>query len=161
MTGDTAATVTADITIAATPDTVYALITDLAVLAELAEETTAMHWVRGGSAQPGAVFKGTNRNGRHRWTTTCTVSEAAAGRAFSWAVTTGPVRIARWRYAIEAGTGDCRVTESMWDDRPWWLRRIAVLLTGTSDRESVNADHMRVTLQRLKARAEAPAPPSR
>lgn len=152
---DGPATVTAGLTVAAAPETVYALITDLPELAELAEETTAMQWVSGDSARPGAVFKGSNRNGRHRWTTTCTVAAATPGRVFSWDVTSGPVRIARWRYDIEpAGTG-CRVTESMWDQRPWWLRRVAVLLTGISDRESANADHIRVTLQRLKARAES------
>ena len=149
------ATVTADIAVAAAPETVYALITDLPQLAELAEETTAMQWVSGDSARPGAVFKGSNRNGRHRWTTTCTVSAATPGQVFSWDVTSGPVRIARWRYDIQPDGAGCRVTESMWDERPWWMRRIAVLLTGISDRETANGDHMRVTLQRLKARAES------
>lgn len=114
-----------------------------------------MQWVSGDSARPGAVFKGSNRNGRHRWTTTCTVAAATPGRVFSWDVTSGPVRIARWRYDIEPDGADCRVTESMWDERPRWLRRIAVLLTGISDRESANSEHIRVTLQRLKARAES------
>ena len=155
MMAESPATVTADIAVAAAPETVYALITDLPQLAELAEETTAMQWVSGDSARPGAVFKGSNRNGRHRWTTTGTVSAATPGQVFSWDVTSGPVRIARWRYDIQPDGAGCRVTESMWDERPWWMRRIAVLLTGISDRETANGDHMRVTLQRLKARAES------
>lgn len=157
MTSTAPATLSTDISVGATAEAIYRLITDLPVLAELAEETTAMHWVSGDSASAGAVFKGDNRNGRHSWTTTCTVSEATPGRAFSWRVSSGPVRIARWRYAIEPapdGAG-CRVTESMWDDRPWWLRRFGVLLTGTPDRRATNAEHMELTLQRLKARAES------
>ena len=42
----------------------------------------------------------------------------------------------------------------MWDQRPGWLRRIGVYLTGVPDRESANSEHIKVTLQRLKARAE-------
>ena len=49
----------------ARPEALYSLITDLPTLAELAEETTAMRWTKGDSARPGAVFKGSNRNGRH------------------------------------------------------------------------------------------------
>ncbi|MDT4948895.1 MAG: hypothetical protein QOJ37_1490, partial [Pseudonocardiales bacterium] len=49
--------------IAATPASVYALITDLKVLAELADETAVMRLNKGSAVAPGAVFRGTNRNG--------------------------------------------------------------------------------------------------
>ena len=137
MTARPAATIAVDTPVAATPDAVYDLITDLSTLAQLAEETEAMRWVSGDRARPGAVFKGDNRNGRHTWTTTCTVTDAQPGRAFAWDVR------------------GSRVTECMWDNRPWWLRRFGVVLTGTPDRAASNADHMRVTLQRLKAHAES------
>ncbi len=58
------AAASADVTIAASPEAVYALITDLQTMATLAEETHAMEWVTGNAAAPGAVFKGHNRNGR-------------------------------------------------------------------------------------------------
>jgi uncharacterized protein YndB with AHSA1/START domain len=148
-------TVTADTTVNADPDTLYRLITDLPTLAALAEETTAMRWTKGDSVRPGAVFKGTNRNGSRSWTTTCTVTEAEPGRVFAWDVRSGFVPIAHWRYEITPGDNDCRVTESMWDHRPGWFRGIASRATGVYDRESANADHIRMTLQRLKARAEA------
>lgn len=150
--------VSADITINARADTVYSLITDLATLAELAEETTAMRWTRGDSAQRGAVFKGSNRNGSHTWTTTCNITEAEPGRLFAWDVHSGPVPVARWQYEITPSDTECHVTESMWDHRPGWLRRIGRYLTGVPDRESANADHMRVTLQRLKETAERGEP---
>ena len=148
--------VSADITINARPDALYSLITDLPTLTELAEETTAMRWTKGDKARPGAVFRGSNRNGRHRWTTTCTVTEAEPGRLFAWDVRSGSVPIAHWRYEIVPGEATAQVTESMWDHRPGWFRRIGVYLTGVPDRESANNEHIKVTLQRLKARAESP-----
>ncbi len=147
--------VSADTTIDSGPETLYGLITDLPTLAGFAEETISMRWTSGDSARPGAVFRGSNRNGRHTWTTTCTVTDAEPARAFAWDVRSGPVAVAHWRYEITPEDGRCRVTESMWDTRPWWLRKVAVYLTGVADREAANAEHMRLTLQRLKEHAES------
>jgi len=148
-------TVSADIEINADPDTVYRLITDLATMAQLADEAYAMQWVKGDSARPGAVFKGRNRNGSRKWTTRCTVTAAEPGRAFAFDVHGGPVRAAHWRYEIEPTSTGCRVTESTWDHRPGWLKVAGGLLTGVSDRTGANDKHIRATLERLKQRAEA------
>jgi hypothetical protein len=83
---NTAPSATGSTEIAAAPEAVYVLITDLQVLAELAEETAVMRWHKGEKAAPGAVFKGTNRNGWRRWTTTCTVTDAEPGRRFAFLV---------------------------------------------------------------------------
>jgi Polyketide cyclase / dehydrase and lipid transport len=155
MAAQGAPAISTGIDIDAPGDDVYTLITDLPTLAELAEETVAMHWKNGDSARPGAVFRGDNRSGSHTWTTTCTVTTASPAVGFAWDVSSGPVRIAHWRYDIAERPGGCRVTESMWDNRPWWLRRLAYRLTGIRDRDVANADHIRLTLERLKARAEA------
>src|SRR4051812_4589659 len=113
----------ADVTIEAAPDAVYALITDLPTLASLGEEVHAMQWRKGTAAQPGAVFKGENRNRSHKWTTTCKVTEAVPGRTFAFDVSYLGLPIARWRYDIEAADGGgCRVTEQTWDRRPAWFR---------------------------------------
>src|ERR671938_268524 len=88
------------VSVDASPDAVYSLITDLASLAELAEETAAMRWTKGTRAAPGAVFRGTNRNGIRRWTTTCTVTEAEPGRRFAFDVRHTVVPISRWEYDI-------------------------------------------------------------
>ena len=42
----------------------------------------------------------------------------------------------------------------MWDRRSSLLKSTAHLLTGIRDRVGANEEHMRVTLERLKARAE-------
>lgn len=144
------------VTISAQPSIVYALITDLATMASLAEEADEMRWHKGSAATPGAVFKGHNRNDSHTWTTKCTVTEADPGRTFAFDVhTAGIVPVSHWRYDIEPADGGCTVTESTWDRRPRWLRKPAARATGVSDRTAANTEHIERTLQRLKERAEA------
>ena len=147
-------TATGRIEIAASPQRVYDLVTDLAAMAEIAEETAALKWRRGSTAEPGAVFRGTNRNGWRRWTTTCTVTDAEPGRRFAFEVRHTGVPIARWQYDIEADGTGCTVTESTWDRRPSWFAPLAGRVTGTPDRDSRNTRHIEATLKRLKEHAE-------
>ena len=145
----------ADVTIDADPSRVYHLITDLPTLASLAEENEAMAWQKGNEVAPGAVFKGTNRNGSHRWSTTCTVTDAEPGRVFAFDVSYFGLPIAHWRYDIATDGGGCRVTEGTWDRRPGWFSKMAWVGTGVRDRDAANAEHIKVTLARLKEKAEA------
>jgi hypothetical protein len=152
----TAPSATSTVEIAAAPATVYALITDLGAMADIAEETSVMRWQKGASgAAPGAVFKGTNRNGWRSWTTTCKVTAADPGQRFAFEVSHTGVPISRWQYDIEPAGEGCTVTESTWDRRPGWYKRPAGLVTGVMNRAGANADHIAATLQRLKARAES------
>ena len=114
-----------------------------------------MEWQKGSSAVPGSVFKGHNRNGSKTWTTSCTVTEAEPGRTFGFAVKSSIVPIAHWRYDITETANGCRVAESTWDNRPGLLKLFAASLTGGADRDAANAENIRLTLERLKARAEA------
>jgi hypothetical protein len=154
MTDLAAASAQADITIDADADTVYRLITDLPTLASLAEEAHAMEWRTGQAVRPGAVFKGHNRNGAHKWSTTCTVTDAEPGRTFAFDVKYTVLPIAHWRYDIVPDGAGCRVTERTWDRRPGWFAKTAKLATGVSDRDAANAAHIKLTLQRLKEKAE-------
>jgi hypothetical protein len=150
--------VTAAVKIDAGPDVVYRLITDLPTLTSLVEEPVAMEWRKGSAVGPGAVFVGHNENGGHRWTTKCTVTDAEPGRVFAFDVRYTVIPIARWQYDIVdlgAADGGCQVTESTWDRRPGWFRKIAPRATGVADRGAANAEHIRLTLQRLKRHAEA------
>lgn len=147
--------VTATVRIDARPEVVYRLITDLSTLASLAEEATAMEWRKGDAVRPGAVFTGHNQSGSRRWSTKCTVTDAQPGRLFAFDVSHTVIPVARWRYDIVATEGGgCEVTESTWDRRPKWFRKVAGKATGVSDRAAANAEHIRLTLQRLKQRAE-------
>jgi hypothetical protein len=150
-----AASAQAEVTIDADANTVYHLITDLPTLASLAEENEAMSWRKGDTAAPGAIFKGANRNGFRRWTTTCTVTDAEPGRVFAFDVSYFGVPISHWRYDIAAEAGGCRVTEGTWDRRPGWFVKPGRLATGVSDRDGANSEHIKLTLARLKEKAEA------
>lgn len=147
-----------DVIVDAPPDAVYALITDLPTLAELADEATAMEWRKGHTAvAKGAVFVGHNRNGGKQWSTTCTVTDAEPGRTFAFDVKSLVIPVAHWRYDLEpTADGGCRVVESTWDRRPGWFRKVASMATGVSDRDGTNAANIQATLQRLKQRAEQP-----
>lgn len=147
--------VTASVQVAARPDLVYRLITDLPTLASFAEEAVAMEWRQGDAARPGAVFTGHNESAKRRWSTKCTVTDAEPGRIFAFDVRHSMLPIARWQYDIVAIDGGCRVTESTWDRRPGWFRKIAGKATGVPDRVAANSEHIRLTLQRLKQRAES------
>jgi Polyketide cyclase / dehydrase and lipid transport len=156
MTQPAAPTAGAEVTIDADPSAVYALLTDLPTLAKLGDEVTTMEWRKGTCARPGAVFKGNNRNGARRWSTTCTVTDAEPGRAFGFDVRYTVLPISHWRYDIEqVDGGGCRVTERTWDRRPGWFKTPARLTTGVPDRTAANAAHIETTLQRLKEKAES------
>jgi hypothetical protein len=154
MTDQEPASAQAEVSIDAPPDNVYALVTDLPTLASLAEETRAMEWRNGDTAGPGAVFKGHNRNGVFRWSTTCTVTDAEPGRVFAFDVRYFGVPVARWRYDIAGSDSGCRVTERTWDRRPGWFSKTAWIGTGVRDRDAANAEHIKLTLQLLKDKAE-------
>jgi hypothetical protein len=154
MTDQEPASAQAEVSIDASPDNVYALVTDLPTLASLAEEAQAMKWRKGDAARPGAVFKGHNRNGIHRWSTTCTVTDAEPGQVFAFDVRYLGLPIARWRYDIAGAEGGCHVTERTWDRRPGWFTKTAWIGTGVRDRDAANAEHIKLTLKRLKEKAE-------
>ncbi|MGV7986385.1 SRPBCC family protein [Mycobacterium kansasii] len=147
--------VSATVQINASPQRVYGLITDLPTLASLAEEAVSMELRKGDGVRKGAVFVGHNENGGRRWHTTCTVTDAEPGRTFAFDVRSAVIPVARWQYDIVASGGGCRVTESTWDRRPRWFRKIAGMATGVGDRAAANAEHIQLTLRRLKQRAEA------
>ncbi|OBK09882.1 SRPBCC family protein [Mycobacterium asiaticum] len=146
--------VSATVQISAAPEVIYGLITDLPTLAALAEEATSMELREGDAVAEGAVFVGHNENSGKRWTTKCTVTDAEPGRTFAFEVRHTVLPIARWQYDIEEHADGCRVTESTWDRRPGWFRKIAGKATGVQDRNAHNRKNINLTLQRLKERAE-------
>ncbi|MFC0115579.1 SRPBCC family protein [Kibdelosporangium aridum] len=149
-------TATGQITVDATPETVYQLISDPASLAGIAEETVDCKLLDGAaSATVGTRFRGVNRRGFRRWSTVSTVTDAAPGRQFAFNVASLGIPVARWDYSITPSETGCVVTESTWDRRPRWFLGLAYLATGVSDRATVNKENIARTLQRLKEKAEA------
>jgi uncharacterized protein YndB with AHSA1/START domain len=141
--------------IEAPPDAVYAIVTDVAQMGRLSPECTGGRWLDGATGPAvGARFKGSNKRGFARWSTTNRVVEAEPGRAFSFETNQSGTR---WTYRMEPdGTGTL-VTESRgaFKDRPLIAKVFATLLLGgIDDHEDELRDGMRQTLERLKAVAE-------
>jgi uncharacterized protein YndB with AHSA1/START domain len=148
---------TESVEIAAPAEAVWALVSDLTRMGEWSPETTKVEWT-GGSTGPsvGATFKGSNRMGVRRWSTSCRIVAAEPPRELAWDVTTvGGLKIARWRYVIEPiDQLSCRLSESTEDQRNGVAKLLGNLATGVKDRGEHNAAGMRATLERIKAAAE-------
>lgn len=151
---------TSRIEINAAPQRVYELVSDPGTLAELASEYSGFRWLDGArSAEVGARFKGTNKQGRRRWNTVATITDADAGKRYAFQVTVeaGPISItgARWQYDIEPAGDSCVLTESTWDRRAGWAKTVADMALGVKDRNAHNQSNIEATLRAIKVRAEA------
>jgi uncharacterized protein YndB with AHSA1/START domain len=144
--------------IEAPPAAVWELIGDPTAMAGIAEECVSMQWT-GGSDRPavGARFRGHNRSGWRRWSTSCTVVRYEPGTAIAWDVAFGPLAVAHWAYRLEAdgAEGGTTVHETFEDRRASALRVLSPIVRGTKDTDGLNRTNMATTLARLKARAEA------
>jgi uncharacterized protein YndB with AHSA1/START domain len=142
--------------IAASPDQLYEMVSDVTRMGEWSPENEGGTWLGGATAaSPGAKFRATNRVGKRSWKTVATVVDADPGRRFSFVVTAGPMKAAEWSYTFEAGPNGCVVTES-WDDlRPGWFKKITGFATGVSDRPAHNRRGMQQTLANLAETAES------
>lgn len=145
------------IRIDATPQRVWELVSDLPGMGALSPENTGGSW-RGGATAPsvGARFRGTNRNGSRRWSTSVSVTRCEPGRSFAFAVSSMGLPVSEWSYDIVADGDDaCTVTESWADRRHGWFKRPAALVTGVKDRgEQSTGDNLERTLAALKRAAE-------
>ncbi|WP_275293311.1 SRPBCC family protein [Amycolatopsis sp. La24] len=146
---------TGQIEVSAAPAKVYALVSDPGALAGAATEYCGHRWL-GGATGPavGAKFRGSNRRGVRRWSTTVVITAADAGRRFAFDVKLGPIPVSRWEYVIEPVGDGCVVTESMWDQRPGWFTPLTVVATGVKDRSVTNRVNIEETLARLKSAVE-------
>ena len=143
-------------TIAADPLKVYALVSDLPRMGEWSPENTGGKWIGGAnSAEVGARFRGNNKRGVLRWSTTCEVTDATPGKRFAFDVTYGPLSISHWEYTFEPDGDGCRVTEEWTERRPAWMKVMSVPVMAVADRASHNRRGMEATLAALKVAAEA------
>jgi uncharacterized protein YndB with AHSA1/START domain len=142
--------------VAVPPERVWALLADITRMGDWSPECVACRWLGSADrARPGARFRGTSRNGWHRWSTTSTVVEAEPGRSFVFDVTYFGRPVAQWRYLLHDDGGATVLSEAVEDRRGAVLRAVSPYITGTRDRARHNAATMQTTLERLKVAAEA------
>lgn len=140
-------TISVDRHINASPDRVWALVSDPMRLHEFSPETTGARWI-GSPRSPvvGARFRGTNRNGLLWWMTTCEITTTDHDAAFAFRVTSLGLPVATWRYEI-APDGDGSLVTETWEDlRAGPMKAIGLIATGVRDRESHNRRTMALTL---------------
>ena len=146
----------ASTTIAADPVKVYNLVTDLPRMGEWSPENTGGSWVDGANGPSvGARFRGHNKRGVLRWSTTVEVTDATPGKRFAFEVTYGPLKISTWEYTFEPDGTGCRVTESWTERRPTWMKIASMPVMAVPDRAKHNQRNMEATLAALKVAAEA------
>jgi uncharacterized protein YndB with AHSA1/START domain len=126
-------TAEAAVHVAAPPERVWELVSDIHLIASISTELQEVEWVDG-PARLGAVFRGRNRHPMAgEWTTTSHVVEFDPPRAFAWAVEDPANPTALWRFELaprEGGT-DLRQWARM-GPGPSHLNR---LIAATPDRE--------------------------
>ncbi len=149
--------VTVERDVAAPPDMVWALISDVTRMGEWSPEATGATW-QGEATGPavGARFRGHNQQGWRRWSTTGEVVEAEPGRSFAFEIHAGPLTVARWGYRFEPTETGCRVTETWEDHRGTVIKVLGRLATGVPDRADHNREGMETTLANLANAAESP-----
>lgn len=138
----------------APPELVWSLVSDITRMGEWSPESTGGRWTGGATGpKPGARFRGDNRNGSKRWSTTGTVVDAVPGQAFSFRVSVAGLKIALWSYRLEPTDGGCRITETWTDERGVLARSLGKPVSGVADRVAHNRAGMEETLKRLAATA--------
>ena len=163
----------AEIHVAAPPETVYEVISDLPRSGEWSPECEGGEWVAGEPARVGAVFEGKNSRSpdvvawapvvRGTWTTRAEVVAAEPGRTFRWAMLTkaGERQDSVWGYDIRPADGGSVLTHHFRMGAP--TEGIRSITSGMDEaekrrffrewREKVAAD-LTTTLRRVKAVVE-------
>jgi uncharacterized protein YndB with AHSA1/START domain len=141
--------------VAAPPERVWSLVTDVTQTGRWSPECTGCAWEGGADrAVVGARFKGHNRHGFMRWTTHCEVVAAEEPTHFAFQVQESGMR---WGYRFEPdGNGGTNLTEYRDKTRAVPLPIRLVQKSGIlgRDREGLMVKGMRETLERVKAAAE-------
>jgi uncharacterized protein YndB with AHSA1/START domain len=140
--------------IAAPPEKVWALVSDIRNMGRWSPETFRARWLRGATAPaPGARFRGWNRWHLIYWATNSVVEVADPGREFSFTTVVWGKKRTNWAYTFQPAGGGTRVTEARTEYSNTWWRRLVGITIMPSHRESFRSA-MQTTLERIKVEAE-------
>lgn len=150
----------AEIEIAAPPEVVFALVTDLDRMVEFSPELESCHWLDGATGPGvGARFEAVNNVGRRPWRNRPVVTAYEPPTTYAVSRTEPLAGTVVWRYDLAPTEAGTRVTESYQVTRSvsrlGWL--VIERMYGGTDRAGALADGMAQTLARLKDAAERSA----
>jgi hypothetical protein len=147
----------ATVNMSATPEQIWALVSDITRTGEFSPEVFEAVWIDGATGpEVGAKFRGhvkRNEKGPTYWTT-CTVTASEPGREFAFGVGNSDVPLNVWSYRLKPGPdGTTDVTESFQLIDNFGMRLYWLMLGWARGKRNVN--DMRRTLERVKAVVEA------
>ncbi len=136
--------------IAASPEAVFAAISDITRMGEWSPETYKAEW-KEGTTEPalGAVFTGHNRNGDKEWSIDAEIVEYVPNERFFFDCQVRGFVFSKWGYAIAPNGDGCTVTEYSQDLRPPESLERSAQISGVADRHSHNRAGMERTLERI------------
>lgn len=148
------------VTVQAEPERLWAMVSDVTRMGEWSPENERGEWLDGANGPVvGARFKGYNRRGKTKWSTTCEVMEAEPGRSFIFVTGSAAKPNTWWRYLFESAGDATVVTESFEMVKPlsFFSRLVTRITTGVTDRRADMEAGIHTTLAALKQTAEQPA----
>ena len=139
----------ASIEIAASPEAVYDLVSDVTRMGEWSPESTGADWIDGGTGNKGDWFEGHNKSGDYEWHADCEVTVADVGKTFAYIVPPDFEHTTTWGYDIEStGRDTCKVTE--WFNAP--MLALPDVYPGKIDGRCENLEKAcRTTMENLRA----------
>lgn len=152
---DAVASKEASIEIAASPDAVYRLVSDLPRMGEWSSENAGGEWLDGGSGLVGDRFLGHNQAGERTWSREVEVAVAEPGRDFTFVVGGVAANCTTWSYEFDdLGSDRTRLTER------WWFVNMTPALEAATEeqlagRVELTQQLIEETLGLIKAAAEA------
>ena len=145
--------------IAAPPERVYALVSDITRMGEWSPECFQCSWTKGATGpEVGARFKAKNKGGRGpAWFNTPVVTAAEQGTKFAFNRSGPGIASYTWTHVLEPTTTGTRVTESYDAEKPLgaFMTWLTMKWTGSPDRDADLHAGMTTTLARIKTAAEA------
>jgi Polyketide cyclase / dehydrase and lipid transport len=147
------------IDIAAPPEVVYDLVSDITRMGEWSPECYQCAWTKGATGPAvGARFKAKNKGARGpSWFNTPVVTVAERANEFAFNRKGPGIGSYTWRYKIEPTASGSKLIESFDAERPLgsamsWL---TMKWTGSEDRDADLHEGMLTTISRIKAAAES------
>jgi uncharacterized protein YndB with AHSA1/START domain len=137
----------ATVHIEASPEAVYDLVSDITRMGEWSPECTSASWVDGATGPSvGAKFKGRNKAGLMRWTTTPSVVVTDRGKEFAFRT-----KETVWSYRMTPAGDGTDLTETFEVET---YGKLMNLVAPMKKRQPVMEKGMEQTLARIKAAAE-------
>lgn len=143
----------ANIDIAASPESVYDLVSDLGRMGSWSPESVGGSWKDGGTGKVGDWFEGHNKSGEREWTRESEVAVAEPGVEFTFVVGGVEANCTWWSYQLAPSELGTSLTEK------WWIVNKTPALQAMTDeqfqgRVGFTLGSIETTLTAIKAEAE-------